>query len=487
MDLLLKVEEAIRKEQLLEPGARVAVACSGGADSVALLHLLAELKDRLGLRLLVCHLNHRLRGAEADADQAFVRQLAERLELEFLVRREDVAGRAKRDRLNLEEAGRRARLEFFAWLIADGKADAVALAHTLDDQAETVLARLLRGAGTKGLAGIFPVVEPFPPQSGRGAQHPQGRLVRPLLGIRRAELREYLARCEQPWREDATNLDRRRLRNRLRLEVLPRLSPTAIEHLARLAAHAREEESFWAAYVEEKFAQLAHFTEGGWLELDIRGLLSPDALLARLSARRAREARRAVARRLLRRALAEVRGELRRITQTHVEGILRLAEHGQSGQRVSLPGAEVERRFDRLLFHPAAARPQLPSDFRLQVDAPGGVRLPGGGSLSFQVIPVGEPKKRYNECSRLVDAGRAPFPLVVRNWQPGDAYQPLGSGRVKKLKELFQERRVPRQERARTPVVLREEEIICVPRFGVAAAFGLTPASRAALLIEEKA
>ena len=516
MELLRKLEQAIRRERLLQPGMRVAVACSGGADSVALVRLLYELKDRLGLRLLVCHLNHQLRGAEADADEAFVRQLAERLELEFLVRRQDVAARAQKEKSNLEEAGRLARLEFFASLIQNGKADAVALAHTLDDQAETVLARLLRGAGTRGLAGIYPVVEPVP-----SAQ--AGRLVRPFLGIRRADLRAYLAEREQPWREDTSNLDRRRLRNRLRLDLLSQLNPAAIAHLGRLAEHAREEESFWSAYIEEKFATLVDSAVGGPaarlarrspsgeggslgvggpLELDISRLLAPDPLLSKLPARRAAEAQRAVARRLLRRALAEVRGDLRRIAQTHVESLLRLANpSGQSGQRVVLPGVEVERSFDRLLFHPArppvyAERQQgvcpqpapgaAPADYRLHVEAPGGVPLPGGGTLIFKLISLAEGKPGYNETRELVDAARAPFPLVVRNWQPGDAYQPRGAARVKKLKTLFREQRVPRQQRARTPVVLREGEIVCVPRFGVAAPFGLSDASGTALLIEEK-
>jgi len=483
--LARKVEEAVRQGQLLEPGMKVAVGCSGGADSVALACLLAELKETLGLRLLLVHLNHQLRGAEADADEAFVRQLAERLEVEFLVRREDVASRAKREKVNLEEAGREARLEFFASLIAAGKADAVALAHTLDDQAETVLGRLVRGAGTKGLAGIYPVVE----------LTPAGKLVRPLLGIRRGELRAYLAErpspslraSEQAWREDTSNLDRRRLRNRIRLELLPQLNPAAIEHLGRLAEHAREEESFWAAYVEERFRALVDVAPGKDLKFEISDLMKPDPLLKKLPARRAAEAERAVARRLVRRALAEARGDLRRVTQRHIESVLRLAGEGQSGQRVALPGVEVEREFDRLVFHPAATRPAAPPSFELRVEAPGGVELPGGGALTFKLVALGGGEPEYNERRQFVDAARAPFPLRVRNWQPGDAYQPLGTARVEKLKTLFREQRVPREERARTPVVLSQGDIVWVPRLGVAAAYGLTARSRTALVIEEKA
>ncbi|MFQ5777496.1 MAG: tRNA lysidine(34) synthetase TilS [Terriglobia bacterium] len=483
MELLQKVEGAIRRGELLAPGMRVAVACSGGADSVALVHLLGELKEALGLRLLVVHLNHQLRGAEADGDEAFVRQLAERQELEFLVGREDVAMRARQRKLNLEEAGREARQEFFARLVTNGRADVVAVAHTMDDQAETVLARIVRGAGTKGLAGIYPVVEPVP---GAAA----GRLVRPLLEVRRAELRAYLEGCQQAWREDASNRDPSRLRNRIRLELVPKLTevagPGAVEHLARLARHAREEESFWAAYVEERFRALAR-VEADECELPVAGLLAPGAELEPRGQRAAREAQRAVARRLLRRAVRTVRGDLRRITQSHVESALRLAERGQSGQRVELPGVVVARQFDSLVLRPAGrgARPTS-ANYRVRVEGPGCVELPGGRALRFEIAGIERLERGYNKERSVADAGRARFPLVVRNWQPGDSYQPLGAPRRKKVKTLFQEQRIPVEERARTPVVLCEGEIVWVPRWGVAAAYGLSRESRRALVIEER-
>ncbi|MBI2955672.1 MAG: tRNA lysidine(34) synthetase TilS [Acidobacteria bacterium] len=532
MDLLRQVEEAIRRERLLAPGNRVAVACSGGADSVALLRLLYELRDKLGLRLLVAHLNHQLRGADADADEEFVRRLAGRLELEFLVRREDVAARARREKQNLEEAGRQVRFEFFASLIAGGTADAVALAHTLDDQAETVLARIVRGAGTRGLAGIYPVVEwvsaPGPTGRSPWAEHRKTLFVRPLLGVRRAELRDYLDSLQQPWREDVSNLERQRLRNRLRLELLPQLSrvagAAAIEHLARLADHARQEESFWAAYVEERFRALARKTEEG-CELAVSDLLAPALLPVSLAARREREAQRAVARRLVRRVLAAVRarpagaglplggrgemrgervathesaipgklltagGELRRITQTHVESVLRLAEDGQSGERVVLPGVEVERRFDTLVFRPAgaaAARRVAAGPYELEVEGPGELRLPDGQRLSFKLVAASELEPGYNQRRNSADAARAVFPLRVRNWRPGDRFQPVGATRRKKLKTLFQQERIPAGERGRLPLVLVGGEIAWVARLGVAAAFRLSPASRTALAIEEK-
>ena len=491
MELAQKVERAIRRERLLGPGMKVAVGCSGGADSVALVRLLAELKGPLGIRLLVVHLNHQLRGADADADEGFVRRLAERLELEFLVRREDVAARARQRKINVEEAGRLARLEFFASLVAGGKADAVAVAHTLDDQAETVLARILRGAGTRGLAGIYPVVEervPFGSAQDKRCSSSKLVLVRPLLGVRRAELRDYLSEQEQAWREDATNRDRARLRNRLRLELLPQLSrvagPAAIEHLARLADHARQEESFWSAYVEERFQTRARRSGDEW-EVAVEGLLAPMPELARLPARQAAEAQRAVARRLLRRTLAAVRGDLRRITQTHVESVLSLAEEGRSGQSVDLPGVQVERRFDVLVFRAAGGctPPPVAVDAEMEVTGPRRVRLPDGRGLEFKVIEVQGLKGGYN--SRALDARRAPFPLAVRTWRPGDRYCPRGARRPEKLKLLFQQKRVSRQERARCPVVLSGGEIVWTLAFGPAAERELRPDSRRALVIEE--
>ncbi len=489
--LAQKIERAIRRERLLGPGMKVAVGCSGGADSVALVRLLAKLKGSLGIRLLVVHLNHQLRGQDADADEGFVRRLAEGLELEFLVRREDVAARARQRKINVEEAGRLARLEFFASLVAGGKADAVAVAHTLDDQAETVLARILRGAGTRGLAGIYPVVEE---RVSFGSAQDERRsssklvLVRPLLGVRRAELRDYLSEQEQAWREDATNLDRTRLRNRLRLGLLPQLShvagPAAIEHLARLADHARQEESFWSAYGEGRFQTLARRSGDEW-EVAVEGLLAPMLELARLPARQAAEAQRAVARRLLRRTLAAVRGDLRRITQTHVESVLSLAEEGRSGQSVDLPGVQVERRFDVLVFRAAGGRTPPPVDVgeEMEVTGPRRVRLPDGRGLEFKVIEVQGLKGGYN--SRALDARRAPFPLAVRTWRPGDRYCPRGARRPEKLKLLFQQKRVSRRERARCPVVLSGGEIVWTLAFGPAAERELRPDSRRALVIEE--
>src|SRR5438270_7680909 len=192
----------------MRPGDRVGVAVSGGADSVALLRLLLELREQLGVVLSVVHFNHQIRGAEAEADQKFVEELAAKYNLDMHASSADTPGIAAAKKLSLEAAARRLRYDFFQSLMGRGVVDKVATAHTLDDQAETVLLRIVRGTGTRGLSGILPKLR----MSGEGC----GTVVRPLLNTRRAELREYLTRLGQTWREDASNLDLKHMRNRVR-------------------------------------------------------------------------------------------------------------------------------------------------------------------------------------------------------------------------------------------------------------------------------
>src|SRR6266849_5944710 len=200
-----RVLKTISRYNMLPAGARVAVAVSGGADSVCLLHILREAAPRFGLTLSVAHFNHKLRGAASDEDECFVARMAAGAGLAFHRADADLS----EGRENLEQAGRRARQSFFQKLIRDGCADRVALGHTRDDQAETVLFRLMRGSGLAGLAGIYPVTT-------------EG-LIRPLIGVTRAEIEGYLQARTIPWRDDATNRDPRFARNRIRRDLLPQL------------------------------------------------------------------------------------------------------------------------------------------------------------------------------------------------------------------------------------------------------------------------
>jgi len=491
-----RVLETIERHSMMRPGDYIGIGVSGGADSVALLRLLAELQSQLGVRILVLHFHHQLRGAEADEDELFVSWLARHLGFEFVSDRADVAGEARRNGWNLEDAARRLRYQFFASVAASRGLGRVAVAHTADDQAETVLAHLLRGTGPAGLAGIYPVA---------------GLIIRPLLDIGRDELRNYLLTLNQSWREDATNQDTSRMRARIRHQLLPLLQqdfePATVALLARLAGLAREEETFWRALEKERFAALVSREPGGGFSLGIADLLSPLPPLASES----RDARRnvgfpqapvlALTKRLVRRIFFELRGSHQQLTARHVEDVLHLATKSQSGSRIALPGVVVERLFDRLVFSPVSPSAGAENISAKHFSGPEfeyTIALPSASEPACIVVP--EIGRRFNlkvidwpSASRetikrwsILDFDRLRWPLILRNWRPGDRYRPYRRRRVRKLKRLLLESRIPLRERTGWPVLTSAGALVWALRCPVADEFAPQSGTRAGLLIAEE-
>src|SRR5882672_12164623 len=303
-----EVLRMVRKKGSLRAGQRVGVAVSGGADSVALLLLLLELYQELGVVLSVVHFNHKLRGRASEKDEAFVAGLAEKFGLALHLGRGDVGSKAKRENANLEDAARRARYAFFKRLTEGGLVDCVATAHTADDQAETVLAHILRGTGLAGLGGIHPVTK--------------GGIVRPLLGTRRGDLRKYLQAKRQTWREDATNRDTAKQRARMRKKLLPLLekefNPKSVQHLAELANAAREDEALIEAFCETLDATKLK-AENGLIRIGTHDVARPFPLPV------GDVSNHALGKRLVRRAFVRVSTKSGQITLHHVEQVLELA------------------------------------------------------------------------------------------------------------------------------------------------------------------
>lgn len=440
-------------------GETVGVAVSGGADSVCLLHALARLAPALGIRLHVLHLNHGLRGAESDEDERFVAELASGLGQPMH------ASRAERLEAhgNLEQAAREARLAFFRQAVSGLGLARVATGHTLSDQAETVLFRAARGTGTPGLRGIQPVTT-------------QG-LVRPLIELTRAEVREWLAAQGLPWREDLSNQDTRLARNFLRREVLPRLAsgvnPRVEAALARLAAGAAEDEDYWAALAGREMAAMRVDGPPGTVILEVTRLAACHPALGK---------------RIVCQALASAAGSLRRMTQEHVESAWRLARQKSGSGSVQLPRAEVRRSLGCLMFAPSAWRPAVPEA--------AGLAAPGLARTRLWTLEVTEVEadsetalaaglSRYNEGSDLLDAEQVSFPLTVRCWQAGDAYRPAGRSREVKVKELFASADVPSWDRPLWPMILSAGRIIWCRRFGSAAHAAARLGSRRVLRVRE--
>lgn len=486
-----QVLENIGRLEMVSPGDRVGVAVSGGADSVALLRICEALRNELGITLRVVHFDHSLRGAESQADAEFVAKVARGSGLEFVSAREDVAAEAERRGWNLEDAARRMRYAFFARVVEEGRATRIAVAHTANDQAETLLAHLIRGTGLTGLAGIYPTV---------------GAIVRPLLGARRKDLREYLRKRGDEWREDATNRDVRRLRARIREQLLPVLerdfSPAVVGHLSDLARFAREEEVFWTALVEDRFQ--AHVREDRKsLAIDVSHLLAPlqlTSIAAEGEVSDATSPLRTLTERLIRRLYEGARGDRRELSARHVEQVIRLAEESTSGRRAELPGGiVVERNFDTLFF----SRPEAARDSRSTKETSQSrnayqyvMSLPGQGAATVSVPELGRRfslkvidwpvnARETKSAGVTLDAALLRTPLILRNWRPGDAYRPRGRRQLRKLKQMFLAGRVPSRERASWPVLESDGKVIWARGMPPAAEFCAGEGTRVGVVIEE--
>jgi len=466
-----KVLAAIREHELLKPGDRVGVAVSGGADSVAMLRVLLELRSEMGVVLSVLHFNHKIRGADADEDERFVAALASEHGLEFHGARTDVPAYAAERKLSLEAAGREARYQFFESFFARRALEVVATGHTMDDQAETVLMRVLRGAGTRGLGAIYPKRAPI--GEGGGAV---GSIVRPLIGVRRAEVLEFLQRLKQSWREDATNVDLQYARNRIRHGLIPlittRFQPNAVTALAQLAEVAREEENYWESQLRQVMPAVVHAADDCPLRVNLPRLAALHPALQR---------------RVLR-ACAQKLGLA--LDFEHLTRLLRAAPGTSRGtarvEVCELPcGWAVVREQRELRFERRAEHATMPPGYQYRLPIPGEVEISELGRVIRAFLrPAKAGASGYNPEQPLDPCALGPE-IVVRNWQPGDRLWPAHSKGSKKLKKLFEERHVPVAERQAWPVAAKGDKLVWSRGFGASAEFQPRAGSPQVVLIEE--
>lgn len=430
---------------------RVLVAVSGGADSTALLDALVRLResDQLAVTVLAAHLNHQLRGEESDEDERFIRELAARLGAPIFTERIDVGAQARAAKQNLEATARRLRYDFLRRVAEQNRVNFVLTAHTQDDQAETILMRLLRGAGAEGLRGIHE----FLPLGG------QAKLIRPMLGVTRAEVIEHCEHYGLVFRADSSNVDPGFTRNRIRGELLPLLrdfNPRVEEALSRTAELLTNDDACLRDLAAGLFA-----AAGKDSSLDIVPLL--DVVPA-------------IRRRVLRLWLKTQRGGLRRVELAHIEAIDDLISRSQSGRRVELPeGLIVTREFNHLKLIRADERaPTRLEPVELKEGAPqnfGDFRFTLERGIARKNLEVNNGEKQelfaasLRECEEL---GR----LRLRTRLPGDAYIPAGARRAVKLKTFMIRLKIPLSQRDKYPVlVTADDRIVWAPGLPVARAF----------------
>jgi tRNA(Ile)-lysidine synthase len=544
----------IRREELLRAGDRVGVAVSGGIDSVAILLVLIELRQELGIVPSVIHFNHKLRGAESDREQEFVANLARDHGLEFYCASGDVAQLAAEAHGGTEAAARELRYGFFGSLLGSGEdeseasstseakpedieslnrsaestppqsgtpptnvLDKIVTGHTLDDQAETVLMRIIRGTGPRGLGGIYPriVVEH---EDGEG----HGEIVRPLLGVRRRELEKYLVDRQQSWREDSTNADFKFTRNRLRKLVLPLLerefNPAVVDSLTELAEIARDEEDYWENEISGWLGTVVQWSQPEWthglpgfegaqsdpaqplvqIQLSHTKAADPE-LLERIEQSGSALMDASVSRPWL---LTEPKAVQRRVLKAigeqagiplefkHIEGIMRFAaEDGPAGKELSLPlGWKIIREPEALVFRtPDLRRQELIPDYEYSLPVPGRVVVPElGGVIEALLVTPQAQIAEYNP-HQLLSADLLQGCLVLRNWRAGDRFWPAHTKAPKKVKELLQELHVAQPGRRLWPVVVSGDEIVWMRGFPVPARLRARLDQEALLILETPA
>jgi tRNA(Ile)-lysidine synthase len=436
--MIEKVSSYMAAHRMLAPGDTVVAAVSGGSDSVALLQILAAMAPAYDLRIVVAHLNHGLRGAESDGDEAFVRDLAGRLSLPFESAHADIRRIREERGGSLEEAARDERYRFLMDVAAARKARRVALGHHAGDQAETVLMNFLRGAGPDGLKGMLPVRD--------------GLFIRPLLAVSKGEIDAFLKKNGYAFREDSSNASDVHLRNRLRHKLLPELAasynPNMEENLTRLGDIMRLEDDYLQTAVRSVLDGWA-VTAGKEAAFDGREFLALHEALQR---------------RLVKTVLEGLTGR-GGIVYTHIQAVVDLCRGTGASAELHLPGGiRVRRTGGTVVFRRGGRREQSVSvrPYSYELAVPGELTVAETGE-TVRAEFAGRPGEWREEYGAYLDFDRVVPPLSVRTFRPGDRFQPLGMAGTQKLKKFFIDRKIDPARRRSMPLLADRESVIWIP------------------------
>ena len=457
-DMIKKIKNTIADFDMLQRGDCVVVAVSGGPDSVCLLHVLYMLRDVFGIHLVVAHFDHGLRPDRDEDETMFVESLARRLKLPFetgkAIGLADGSG-------SLEERARGARYEFFEDIRARYSAQKIALGHNLNDQAETVFMRFLRGSGISGLSGM-------PPKRG-------DMIIRPLIEISRDEIESYLMHNGLTYVTDLSNFDKDYLRNRIRLEIMPLLreyQPRIIEIMARTACIMREEDEPLDAQAKKWLEERISIAKDGTVSISLSSLLS---------------LHKAFRTRVLRSILKMTAGSLRRIGRRHMDAIDGLLMGNRSQAQVCLPyGTVVRKVYCDLVSVRENAMEYRDLHYSYSLDGPGTYFLDAvGRTISIEEITMHDILDvKGPDSVAFLNADLIDYPLVARNFRPGDKFIPFGMNGHKKLKDFFIDLKIPSEIRKKTPVLTCGEMIIWVCGLRIDDRFKITKNSKRILKVK---
>lgn len=458
--LIEKVKKTITSYQLVNDGEHILLALSGGVDSTALLWILLKLRDELKFGLTLAHLNHQIRGEDADKDEQFVRDLAKETSLKLKVGRYNVPKLARKEGLSMEEAARKARYQFLFQSAEGLKANRIALAHNRDDCAETFLINLLRGSGCRGLSAMKPV---------------QGKLIRPLIECPREEIEEFLQQEGQSYRLDLSNLDIKYTRNKVRHSLIPYLekhfNPNIKEILAQEMDILREEDDYFRAKTSQIFYELCYSDING-VHIKVNPFVSLPL---------------AIKRRLIRLAIEKAKGDIKRITWAHISSILQLFSIEKEEKRVMLPQGLRGRRLGKeVVIEPEMEEKKV--EFSHKVSIPGHIKIQEIDEDFIirleRASVVGNNYIQKAENRAFLDADKVAKEFLVRNRKEGDRFFPLGSQGERKLKSFFIDKKIPRKERDKIPLFISRGKIAWVAGLAIAESFKINPSTQQVVIIE---
>ncbi len=443
-----KVLQTIKKFDMLSSNDRVLIGISGGPDSVTLLTVLLSFKKRYNLSFFIAHFDHMLRGKESDKDANFVKKLAQELGLPCKFKSCNLAEIAQKEHLTLEESAREHRYKFYLETAKKFKANKVALGHNADDQVETVLMRFLRGSGLEGLIGIPPV---------------RGKIIRPLIECRREEIEEYCQEHKIGYRIDSSNKEVVYFRNKIRLELLPLLSRDYNKNIKDTVLRLRNIVSEVSVYLNQEtellFKEVTRREKTKRVIIDLKKLTSLHLALQR---------------RIIRKSIEVVKGNLYSITLRHNNEILKLSEYQLGEKEIYLPdGLRVKKIYDKIIvFKKRISKNQIdeiPTTWEHNILIPGkteiksldiGIEIKILDSVDIKSSLYFNRKKSKGKFSEFIDYNKVKPPLKLRNRRSGDRFYPLKMKSLKKVKDFFIDNKIPKSHRDLIPILVDSEDKI---------------------------
>jgi tRNA(Ile)-lysidine synthase len=455
------IEQVLK--DLISPGDKILVGVSGGADSIALLHVLHYFSKIQKYSLIVVHINHMARGKDSDADANFVESIAEKLKLPFYLKKIDVGIERLQLKTSFQDAARIIRYQFFEEILHTTGGNKVALGHSADDQAETILMNVIRGTGLKGLTGIPQV---------------RGHIIRPFLETHRKDLEIYLEENDISFRDDSSNSEKKYLRNRIRHELIPHLetyNPGIKKCLEEMSGIAREEDSLLSQMVMDIFKQKSHFLEGSKKDI-IWGIDDFQSYPI------------ALRKRLVRETFCRITGDMQAITANHVQQIISLFNSPKPGKSLNIPrGVTVTCRYAAILFSKVIGGISENETRVTPISVPGITELQGGNiRIQTQIFSV---KRDFSSLDSgrqaFLDLGETGLVVKARFFRAGDRFCPLGMTGNKKLKSFFIDRKVPRSMRSQIPILTNaNDDIIWVYGQRISHFYRVTDKTEKVLFIE---